>query len=247
MLGGHDHLCGGLPVGAFRPGVVLDVVGTWEIVTTVTDTPVLNPQLHQAGMTVQAHVARGIHAVWGSNVSAGMLEWFRQQFGVHAGRKALAEGGSDWDQFMQAASASPPGARNVMFLPHLSGTLCPIVDAQSLGAFVGLNDHVTFDDMLRALVEGLNFQSLDIVRAMESGLDTTLDKFVAVGGATRMAFWMQNKADIWAAPLKWPTSRRQHRWERRSWQASVLGCTTTNRMPLNESTAAATRTSRTKS
>ena len=30
VLGGHDHLCGALPVGAFRPGVVLDVTGTWE-------------------------------------------------------------------------------------------------------------------------------------------------------------------------------------------------------------------------
>ena len=36
VLGGHDHLCGALPVGAFRPGVVLDVTGTWETVITAT-------------------------------------------------------------------------------------------------------------------------------------------------------------------------------------------------------------------
>jgi len=45
VLGGHDHLCGGLPVGAFRPGVVLDVTGTWEIVETATAKPVLTPVL----------------------------------------------------------------------------------------------------------------------------------------------------------------------------------------------------------
>ena len=28
VLGGHDHICGTLPVGAFRAGVVLDVIGT---------------------------------------------------------------------------------------------------------------------------------------------------------------------------------------------------------------------------
>ena len=32
VLGGHDYLCGALPVGAIKPGVILDVSGTWEIV-----------------------------------------------------------------------------------------------------------------------------------------------------------------------------------------------------------------------
>ncbi len=204
VLGGHDHLCGGLPVGAFRPGVVLDVVGTWEIVTTVTDRPILKPELCTAGMTVQAHVARGMHAIWGSDVSAGMLEWFREQFGVHAGHQAEIGTTSDWDQLMQIASAAPAGAQNVMFLPHMSGTLCPIVDDRSLGAFVGLGSRATFGDMLRAVIEGLNFQFLDIVRAMESSLDSELKKFIAVGGVTRNDFWMQNKADILGCDVEVP-------------------------------------------
>ena len=32
VLGGHDYSCGCLPTGAYRPGVVLDVLGTWEMV-----------------------------------------------------------------------------------------------------------------------------------------------------------------------------------------------------------------------
>ena len=40
VLGGHDYLCGALPVGVFQPGMVLNVTGTWETVTTVTDRPV---------------------------------------------------------------------------------------------------------------------------------------------------------------------------------------------------------------
>ena len=41
VLGGHDHLCGALPVGAFRPGAVLDVTGiqylTWYLTTRASD------------------------------------------------------------------------------------------------------------------------------------------------------------------------------------------------------------------
>lgn len=204
VLGGHDHLCGALPVGGFRPGVVLDVTGTWEIVETATTQPVLTPQLQQMGVTVQAHVARGMYATWGSNVAGEMLEWYRKQFGSQAARRAEQEGGSDWDHLMAAAAASPPGARRVMFLPHMSGASCPVVDPNSLGALVGLTGLATHGDLLRAIIEGLDYQFLDIVTAMESGLGSRLDKFVAVGGATRNQFWMQNKADVTGRPVEVP-------------------------------------------
>ena len=204
VIGGHDHLCGALPVGGFRPGVVLDVTGTWEIVQTATAQPVLTSQLQKIGVTVQAHVARGMYATWGSNVAGEMLEWYRKQFGFQAAHRAEQEGGSDWDHLMAAAAASPPGARRVMFLPHMSGASCPVVDPNSLGAFVGLTGLATHGDVLRAIIEGLDYQFLDIVTAMESGLACKLDKFVAVGGATRNRFWMQNKADVVGRPVEVP-------------------------------------------
>ncbi|OHB80116.1 MAG: hypothetical protein A2V98_06115 [Planctomycetes bacterium RBG_16_64_12] len=204
VLGGHDHLCGGLPVGAFRPGVVLDVTGTWEIVETATAKPVLTPVLEEMGVTVQAHVARGMYATWGSNVAGEMIQWYRNQYGFEASHKAQEEGGSDWDYLIAAAAASPPGARGVMFLPHMSGASCPVVDPKSMGAFVGLTGRTTHGDMLRAIIEGLDYQFLDIATAMESGLATKLERFVAVGGAIRNEFWMQNKADVVGRPIEVP-------------------------------------------
>jgi xylulokinase len=225
ILGGHDHLCGALPVGAFRPGVVLDVTGTWESVLTATaglagerkgtgsepiddnaaearcrEVPVpflsqsLRPELREMGMTVQAHVARGMHAVWGGNVAGGMLEWYRKEFAP----------GADWDELMAAAAASPPGARRAMFLPHLSGATCPLVDEQSRGALVGLSNLTTAGDLLRAVIEGLDYQFRDIVASLERGLDVPFERFIAVGGVTRNAFWMQNKADVVGRPIEVP-------------------------------------------
>jgi len=204
VLGGHDYLCGALPVGAFKPGVILDVTGTWEIVLTATPEPVLTPEVQQAGMTVEAHVARDMYAAWGGAVAADMLEWYRKEYGLAAAQKAEAEGGADWDYLMEEAAASPAGAGGAMFLPHLSGAGCPVVDANSLGAFVGLSNRTTRGDMLRAVIEGLDFQFLDIVNTMESGLGVDVDRFVAVGGAIRNAFWMQNKADVVGRPIEVP-------------------------------------------
>jgi xylulokinase len=91
-----------------------------------------------------------------------------------------------------------------MFLPHLSAAGCPVPDDRSLGAFVGLSSLATRGDMLRAIIEGLDYQFLDIVRAMETGLGQELDSFVVVGGAVRNAFWMQNKADVVGRPIAAP-------------------------------------------
>lgn len=204
VLGGHDHLCGALPVGAFRPGLVLDVTGTWESVLTATAGPVLDPQLRAIGATVQAHVARGKHTVWGGNVAAEMLEWYRRQFGAGAQQKAGQEGTSDWDALMEAAASAPPGCHGLMFLPHMVGASCPVVDPKSFGAFVGLSGVTTARDMLRAIIEGLDYQFRDIVTAMQCALGTKMERFVAVGGATRNAFWMQNKADVIGRPVEVP-------------------------------------------
>ena len=204
VLGGHDYLCGALPVGAFEAGVVLDVTGTWEIVLTAIPAPVLTPEVQKLGVTVEAHVARDRYAVWGGAVAADMLEWYRTEFGLPALLRAEKEGGADWDYLMADASAAPAGARGVMFLPHMSAAGCPVVDARSLGAFVGLSNFAHRGDLLRAIVEGLDYQVLDIVTALRSGLAITPDRLVAVGGATRNAFWMQNKADVTGLPIEVP-------------------------------------------
>ena len=101
-------------------------------------------------------------------------------------------------------TAAPAGCRGVMFLPHMSAAGCPVVDGRSLGAFVGMSNFATAGDMVRAIIEGLDYQFLDIVEAMEAGLGIEAEKVVAVGGAVRNEFWMQNKADVVNRPIEVP-------------------------------------------
>ncbi len=206
VLGGHDYLCSALPVGAFKPGVVLDVTGTWEIVLATIPAPVLTPEVQKLGVTVETHVARDTYAIWGGAVAADMLEWYRKEYGFEAQQRAASQkdGRTDWDYLMAEAAASPAGSRGVMFLPHMSAAGCPVVDARSLGAFVGLSNFVQRGDMLRAVIEGLDYQVLDIMSSLKSGAGIGADRLVVVGGATRNAFWMQNKADVTGLPIDVP-------------------------------------------
>ncbi|MBI5834951.1 MAG: hypothetical protein HZB16_21830 [Armatimonadetes bacterium] len=194
VLGGHDHLCGALPVGAFEPGVVLDVTGTWEIVSTPVRQPVLTEAARAAGLTMQAHVARGCHGAWASTVAAESLEWFRAQ----------ASDTDDWAVLMGRAAAAPAGANGALFLPHVAGCTCPVIDARAMGAFAGLRSTTSRGDLTRAVIEGLDYQFREILSVVETILGSTAERIVAVGGATRNAFWMQNKADVTGAVVEVP-------------------------------------------
>jgi xylulokinase len=203
VLGGHDFLCGCLPVGAFKPGVVLDVTGTWEIIVTASPKPILTDAAREMGWWIDSHVARDMYAPMGSAVAADMLEWFRRLFGFEEAQKALREGGVDWDYLMATAAEAPAGCDGVMFLPHMSGSTVPVVDAASRGAFIGLRNTATKGHMLRAVVEGLNYQFLQILAGLDR-LGLHCDKLVTVGGGTKNEFWMQNRCDMLGQPFEVP-------------------------------------------
>ncbi|MCL2710687.1 MAG: FGGY-family carbohydrate kinase, partial [Planctomycetaceae bacterium] len=77
---------------------------------------------------------------------------------------------------------------------------CPVVDPKALGAFAGLSGLTKQGDLVRAVIEGLDYQFLDTVRTMETLTGTQAMEFIGVGGAIRNTFWMQNKADMVGRP-----------------------------------------------
>ncbi len=200
VLGGHDFLCACLPVGAFKPGVVQDVIGTWEIIVAAFSDPVLTDEVRDMGWWIDSHVARNTHAAMGSAVAADMLEWFRKEFG----RAETAENDESWEALLSIAEKSPAGANGVLFLPHFSGSTIPVIDGDSKGAFAGLGNITTRGDMLRAIIEGLNYQFLQIVEGLEQALHVKPEKFVAVGGGAKNRLWMQTKADTVGRPFEIP-------------------------------------------
>jgi xylulokinase len=194
VLGGHDYCCGSLPTGAFEPGVLLDVLGTWEMVVSALHQPVLTPEVQRMGVLVDSHVARSRYAAMGATVAADMLEWFKREIGLLA--SAGDEDASEWARLIALAADSPIGSNGVFFLPHMSGSFCPVLDPTSAGAFVGLRQLARRGDLFHAVIEGLNYQFLEIVRAFERGLGVRTDRIVAIGGPTKNRLWMQGKADV---------------------------------------------------
>ncbi len=197
--GGHDYLVGALAAGAITPGVFLDVTGTWELVITPTNTAQWTPDLRNLGLTLEAHAAPGQYCLWGGGTAASMLEWYKDQLGAEARQQ-----GDVWSNLMNDARSSCPGSSGVFFLPHFNGTACPNLDPKSLGAFIGLNDTTRQADLVRAVIEGLDYSTLSMLRAVEEGVRQRADKITVIGGAVRNEFWMQNKADVCGCLVETP-------------------------------------------
>jgi xylulokinase len=199
--GGHDYLVGALAAGAISPGTFLDVTGTWELVITPTNQPQWTEEIRQLGLTVEAHAAPGTYSIWAGGTAASMLEWYKDQLGSEAQAKAQAGQGNVWGNLMDEAKKSPAGANGIFFLPHFNGTTSPRLDPRSLGAFLGLNDTTRREDMIRAVIEGLDYAFLDMLQALEQGAGQKAKEIIAIGGGTRNEFWMQNKADVSGRPV----------------------------------------------
>jgi xylulokinase len=204
VLGGHDYICAALAVGAFVPDVIMDVTGTWEIIVRTLPRLILNQEIFEAGINVEGHVAKEAYLLAGYSPSALMLEWFRDNYGFEEKEIETRTGKADWETLMEKAAQAPCGSNGVFFLPHLAGAGTPDIDSRSLGAFIGLSATTDKGCMLRAIIEGLDYQFKDILFSFERAIAGNIQKIIAVGGAVRNQLWMQNKADVTGKVIEVP-------------------------------------------
>jgi len=194
FVGGHDHVCGALAVGAFEPGVVLDSTGTTEAELVAL------PEVHdylEAGdlsFSLGCHTARDRYYAIGSILGAGST------MGWVAGLLWPQEAGEGSDAALQAmtrsAAESPLGANGLYLLPHLAGAGAPQRNPTSRGLLAGLHLGHTRGDIARATFEGMAIELRLLLEALEGYAGHAIERLAAVGGGARNAVWTQIKADV---------------------------------------------------
>ncbi len=196
VLGGHDYICAALTVGAVDDDVVMDVTGTWEMILQASPICSHDKRIFESGFYVENHVAKDKYCFVASTVSGDMTEWFKDNLSFEELQTEQQEKINVWKSLMDKARESTAGANGCSFLPHFSGAGTPTLDPSSLGAYIGMSNTVSKADMIRATIEGLDYQFRQMVEALEGALNISPKKILAVGGATKNEFWMQNKADV---------------------------------------------------
>jgi xylulokinase len=202
FVGGHDHVCGALAVGAYQPGIVLDSTGTTEAeLITLTDVESYL-QTGNLSFCLGCHVARGRYYAIGSILGAGsMLNWLASLLWPAPQATSREE---SLQALTEAASTSPLGARGLFVLPHLAGAGSPERCSTARGVFAGLSLEHSRSDLARATLEGLAYELRFLWEALEKFARHPIERVMAAGGGARNTLWSQIKANVTGRPLLIP-------------------------------------------
>ena len=123
-------------------------------------------------------------------VGGSVVQWLRDGLGI------IGSSGE-----VESLAASVPDNGGVYFVPALTGMGAPYWDPYAKGGIHGITRGTTAAHIARAALEGIAFQTMDIVRAMERDAGVHLSELKVDGGASRNNLMMQFQADILGAEV----------------------------------------------
>ncbi len=137
------------------------------------------------------------YAMEGSVFMGGaVVQWLRDEM-------RLINSGADSEFFAQKVSDNG----GVYFVPAFTGLGAPHWDMYARGAIVGLTRGASAEHIIRAGLEAIAYQSMDVLNAMRSDTSIQLGRIKVDGGASANNFLMQFQADITGTPVIRPRVR----------------------------------------
>ncbi len=203
IFGGTIKICGiagdqqaaGIGQACFQPGMVKSTYGTGCFALLNTgSTPVYskNRLLTTVAYSLDGKVT---YALEGSIFVAGAaVQWLRDGLGLI---KSASESGA------LAGKADPE--QDVYLVPAFVGLGAPYWDAECRGAMFGLTRATGREDIIKATLESVCYQTRDLVDAMRADWGAVRETVLRVDGGMVASDWtMQRLADTLAAPVDRP-------------------------------------------
>ncbi len=118
-------------------------------------------------------------------VGGSVVQWLRDGLGIIKSSGEIEE-----------LAASVPDTAGVYFVPALTGLAAPYWDQYARGSISGISRGTTAAHIARAALEGIAYQTLDIVDAMQRDAGIELCELKVDGGAARNNLLMQYQSDL---------------------------------------------------
>ena len=99
-------------------------------------------------------------------------------------------------EFDRMAGRAPPGSHGVIFTPWLYGERTPVEDRFVRGGFHNLSLSAGRDDLVRAVFEGVAFNTRWLLETVERFARHRLEPIRFIGGGARSDVWCQIFADV---------------------------------------------------
>ncbi len=126
-------------------------------------------------------------------VAGAVVQWLRDGLGIVRSADEI-----------EALARSVTDNGGVYFVPAFAGLGSPHWDPYARGAIMGLTRGTAAGHLARAALEGIAYQTADVLCAMESDSGLRLTGLRVDGGATRNDTLMQFQADVLGVPVVRP-------------------------------------------
>ena len=118
-------------------------------------------------------------------VGGSVVQWLRDGLGIIRSSSEI-----------EGLASTVEDNGGVYFVPALTGMGAPYWDQYAHGTICGITRGTTAAHIARAALEGIAFQTMDIVGAMEKDAGVKLSELKVDGGASRNNLMMQFQADV---------------------------------------------------
>lgn len=202
VLGGHDNNVGAFAAGGSSEDSFVTVTGTFESNICFTKEPIMSREGMHNNLMCEKSVVGDEYIFYGFHYAGGMIEWFKRTFFKEV--KAETKRNEEVYSLIGSLRSTDISSSGIFVLPNLVGSICPIEDPKSRAVFIGITEKAQRTDFLRAIIEGINYQSLAICDKLQKVANKKMNKIISIGGAANNKFWMQNKADILGKTVEVP-------------------------------------------
>ncbi len=138
--------------------------------------------------TVPGLDSRG-YLVVNNHEAAGLcLRWLRGAFHT--------DGPASFERLVELADTAPPGSGGVIFTPWIAGERSPVDDRNARGGFHNLSASTTNAELVRAVLEGVAYNSRWLNEAVERFAGRRLEPLRIFGGGALASLWCQIHADV---------------------------------------------------
>jgi xylulokinase len=128
--------------------------------------------------------------------SAGICLSYLKDHILFGPESAPQETGERYAMLEREAERIPAGSDQLIFLPWLNGERSPVDDSRLRGGFFNQSLQTTRGHFVRAVMEGVAYNSRWLFSYIEKAAGHTLNPIRIIGGGARSRLWCQIQADV---------------------------------------------------
>lgn len=211
VVGGHDQSCAAFGSGLAGMETGECGMGTCEFLFTMLPRPQMTRYMLENDFTCIPYVLPDTYLSSLEITTCGILKnWARDTLFADIRRECEEKGVNFFQEMDRRAAAVDT---EVMLLPQFGSSGNPHLSMDARGTITGLTIHTRPEEIYRAILEGMAFQSLLAYERLKD-LGTEMNTIIATGGGAASDLALQIRADVF--DMKVSTLRND--------ESGTLGC-----------------------